>query len=869
MLEQPTGPDDSSRPGEVNVVLKNVAELAARRRARELGTTLALQLFRLIRVGQFHALDNMAVIQQLEQTVEAITAFSTQSHEPLSLLFSRGTVFVSGQLLKASRAEYEAALELGSMVEALGLSELIIAPEVNADDLRELVRIFQPGAKPEVEDGRLCPAPTIRLRRVESALLRDEDELSPEEQVLRSYASCVVVMRRIFDNLARGRYELPHQAKRLAQRLVSLSEGDAPAFLGVTAVRTLNHDAAGRAVNRAILAVCMGRQVTDDLAALSRIAMAGLFLDAAQPLLSGLTALPEGAPQIALQLSEEQQQKLPASTALVLTALGHLRPASMVRSVIAYEAHWLRLRALLGEPYGGARKATAAARIVATAHRFNELMSPDLVASRQATPDEVIAWLRYEARDGTDHAMIALLIGALGIFPSGTAVELSSGERGVVLQSPESPVDFVRPTVQLVIDPQGRTVEPPVAVDLRLDGSRQVVSVVHEPDERLQHVAREVARYQLEEAAASGVPSSRDRASDPPLALTVRPSPVEPPLSEPPPSSVSSVSSSRSAVSSARNYVPGPVRPAAPRKSEPPGMEAPSPPDSPDSSPPSTPWSRSRQADPPSSTTVGGVRQGSIVLADASRVPTATGTLERTPVSQLLLYFRQRQLSGSLVFSERTAQGVVQHGAYFQAGGLSKLVLQDGASSLGEALVECGVLESSQLYADPLTQPPTDDALLESEVLELALAIEMDLVDVRARQLAQRARRLFSLPPECGYAFFADTDLVSPRWGRIGGRLELVPALLEALREQPELEATERTLGRTRTGSVRLVATAPLDAFAMLPAERAVADALVPGASLAELLTRHDERIVRIVLYVLLSTGNATIAAIDSQPPSE
>ena len=125
------------------LVLRNVAELAQRQQTRELGSALARQIFRLLKVAQFHALDNMAFLQQLDQTVEALKVFGAQSGEPLTLLFAKSTVFVCGQLLKASRSEYEAALELSAMVHRLGVTQLSIQTHAERADLRELARLFQ------------------------------------------------------------------------------------------------------------------------------------------------------------------------------------------------------------------------------------------------------------------------------------------------------------------------------------------------------------------------------------------------------------------------------------------------------------------------------------------------------------------------------------------------------------------------------------------------------------------------------------------------------------------------------------------------------------------------------------------------------
>ncbi|MCA9591788.1 MAG: hypothetical protein KC776_00715 [Myxococcales bacterium] len=874
-------------PSAADVVLRNVAELQQRQRARELGTTLALSIFRLLRIAQFHALDNMAVIQQLDQTVEAIQAFAAQTNDPLSLLFARGTVFVAGQLLKASRTEYEAALELGAMVEKLGLSEIVIQPDVDRSDLTELARLFQPGAEVDVEGGMLEPTPRIRLRRVSSALFdEEEEELTPEEQVLRTYASAVVVMRRVYDNLKEGRYQLPHQAKRLAQKLVMLSEGDTPAFLGVTAMRNLNHDEAGRAVNRAILAVSVGRQLTEDLSTLARIAMSGLFLDVADPLLAGIVGLPSDGPVVIPRLTEEEERRKPGATALVLTALGQLRSASMVRTVVAYESHWMDQGRALGPLYGGARRATVAARIVRVAHRFNELLSPDLAASRSMSPDEVISVMKAEAPDATERAMISLLVGALGIFPSGTAVQLNTGEKGVVIRTPDDPSAYARPAVRLVLDAHGRPLDHPELVDLALDPNREVVAVVPEGDPRLA-----AASQGLGEPPSTQRPgqSNTDRPTAPPpnrqrseARPTSRPPGKKGPPGPPPsrrsaPPSGPPSSASRRGSPSSRRPMPSSA-PRAPLRSptdDAPTVAVTSPihalvmgtapsvdPDAiPDSveisevepsapSAPSSHWRNRPAARPGLSSSVPGG------FTPPNLSPSAKGSLARTPFSHLILYLLDKGLSGTMVFRE-AAQGSdipMEHAVYAESGSPCKVVLGRRVASLASLLVADGVVEQNQLQSEPLSQPPDHDGILENEVLEFGLARPDDISRARDMQLLERLSALFSLPSTTEYAFYAGLDLLEDRWGKIPGMVQPLALLTAGLREHPETAAMQRMLGRVGLTPLRLHPSADLDLFEMNPDERAVAEAIGQREpSLAELETAFpDAALVHRVVYQLL-----------------
>ncbi len=508
-------------PGVTAPAPRTAEELQQRDSARELGAGLVLAIYRLAKVATLHSLDNMAVHQAIDQALETIRLFQARTGARMSMLFAKSTVFIAGQLMKGSRADYESALELGQMIKRFGYSEIVLRPEVSAGDLREFLSVFMEALRGGDSSALRRPAPSIRLRRVNPAVLNeDEGALSEEERVVRAYASAIVVMRRVFENLSVGRYELPHEAKRIAQKLVRLSEGDTPAFLGVTAMRNQNQDAAGRAVNTSILAVSMARQLTDEIAVLAKIAMAALLFDVAKPYVLDLPPPEDDRPLIVPRLLEEDLARLPAATALVLTTLGQLHHASQIRSVIAYEAHWQR--AGLGPLYGGARTASVAARIVSSAHRFNELLTPDPGASSFATPDEAVSTMNDECSDDVERAIVALLVGAIGMFPTGSLVELTTGELGVVVSTPHHPADYARPVVRVVYDSAQRVVAP-FDVDCVHDATREVKQVLRRAEPELLAV-REAVLAERHAAAIERVPASR-RSGRPERISTAAPPP--------------------------------------------------------------------------------------------------------------------------------------------------------------------------------------------------------------------------------------------------------------------------------------------------------------------------------------------------------
>ena len=373
-----SGEGSRAQAAGLDVLTQNAGEMARRIHARDLAASIVTALFRLVKLSTLHSLDNQAMKRQIEETVALVNDYGQRTEHNVSILFAHGSVFVGGLLLRANRGIYEGALELGTILHKVGAAEIGIMRDARDSDfyafasaLADALRSAKP---PRIER----PSPRIRLRGINAVALNREvqleERLDPNLQVARTYASAVVIMRRFFEELRRGKYELPQRVKRVAQRLVDLSTGETPAFLGVTAARNANHDQAGRAVNTAILSLAMTRQITTDMVLLSRVAMAALLFDTARARIAGVVG--KGAPGIMPQLSEQQEMDAPASTAVVLTALGRVNEPSVMRTVIGYEAHWVRRKDRLGPLYRGLRQPSMQARIISVARVFNDMLTP-------------------------------------------------------------------------------------------------------------------------------------------------------------------------------------------------------------------------------------------------------------------------------------------------------------------------------------------------------------------------------------------------------------------------------------------------------------------------------------------------------------
>jgi len=858
----------------LDIVTNDAGEGVRREHARELGAGVVIAVYRLAKLAQVHDLTNQAFVRQLEQTHQIIGDYCLRSGSNVSVLFAHKAVFVAGQLLKGSRFTYDAASELGELFERIGGSELSIQRDLTREELlafsEQISRVYRGLSY-------IPPTPKIRLRPVnDAARLRglELEVLTEDQRIIRMYASAVVIMRRFYEDLQASRYILPRRIKRIAQSLVDLGGGSNPAFLGVTEVRNANFDEAGRAVNTAILAVSMAREVTHDRAILSQIAMAAMMHDVARPRAMALSQA--GGPTMPgmagpSTLSEDQEDRLAAGSAAVLTALGRVNEPSITRTVLAFEALWIRRQTWLGPVYWGARSATLHARLIAVSRRYNDLLTPE-PGLLPKTPDYAVAALSEELTDPHDRTVLRMLVSALGLLPMGTVVQLTTGEVAEVVRGPKGLGEKAR--VRIVMDHNGQQLQP-FDVELSQDPRRQVA--------RIMSVDGWKKGLDLQQEA-QGEAYGDERESPPPPVPAAPPPPALPPISPfspvaiaPPGGTPHAQATSRSIADQYADRFASWSEEEKPHGPTPAGRETSSiqsaehnssaslP--SMGSSPSAVAESMGRMINESLRPPTVGSREVERTLLHQSgeegegratnrpkpaREPTARGNLAATPLPHVLVYMLDHSLSGSVLFEGTHGEDAI----YFVGGVPAKVRLQDHVALLGQILVHGGAIETTAV----------EQAVEGSRRLGVLLGeylVGHDLVSRAAlswaleAQLLDKIAYLANLAPEISYAYYRDIDLLEA-WG--GGDVPVGCALnpiLASVRNWRDRARVRATLNRVGKHPLVLDDDAALEKLALIPEEEAtLAMIRADSIPLAALFKRNvaDEEIVSSLVYSLAVT---------------
>ncbi len=430
---------------------------------QELSAGVVHGIYRVVKACQFHAdVTNDAVTSLTASASSAISEYCARAATAtVALSFLGDAIFVNRQILKSSRDTHALAAELRNLLETCAVTELVLSGTVDRASISTFAKLLADVQRDRtlvtrITDGNIAG---IVAGRAKFAAVGPSREESPGQRAARTYATSVLTVQGVLAEVRAGKFELPRRIKRVAQQVVARADEDARLLVALAATGGVSLDAATIAVGSAILAVAMTRQLTTDRVVLANAAMTALLYDAGRVVLSGGSG--DGPQRI---LNDDELDRVPARTALALTALGRMHAPARARTALLYEVWSMRRAHRLGPIYKGRRPPTLLARIIGVARAFAELRGAG--AGGGLSIDDALQMLQSRAADGTERALVKLLIGALGIYPAGTMVTLNTGELGVVMGTPAMPLDYVQPPVKILYDEHANLLETPLDVDL-------------------------------------------------------------------------------------------------------------------------------------------------------------------------------------------------------------------------------------------------------------------------------------------------------------------------------------------------------------------------------------------------------------------
>lgn len=254
--------------------------------------------------------------------------------------------------------------------------------------------------------------------------------------------------------------------------------------------------------------------------------------------------------------------------------------------------------------------------------------------------------------------------------------------------------------------------------------------------------------------------------------------------------------------------------------------------------------------------------------------PTATGSLQVTPLSNLLVYVLDRQLDGTLVLEDPAR---ARSAIWFDHGAPSKAKTAQPVIYLGRLLLERGAIDEPT-YNRTLAGVAKQHKLHGQILLSEGAIDDETLTAALEEQVARQVTWMFSLPPQTLYGFYEKHNFLARYGGRDAPRAHALALIWRCVRAHAPDELVDATLGRLRDKELRLHPDAQLARFHFAPREQAVADVLRAKPQQLEALIKSgldDQGVIRRLVYTLAVTRHVDLGVpgqlpvgVNEPPPS-
>ncbi|MRR13261.1 HD-GYP domain-containing protein, partial [bacterium] len=233
---------------------------------------------------------------------------------------------------------------------------------------------------------------------------------------------------------------------------------DPAAILGLTAIKSHDDYTLNHSLNVCILSISLGASLGLDSETLKSLGLSALLYDL------GKVRIPEDILNKEGPLTADEWQIVKSHTTEGADLLKRIQLVDQMPMVVAYEHH--QRHDLQGYPAAAEpQEQHLFSKVVALCDAY-DAMTTRRPFRREIRPDKALAVLMQGRNKAYDPSVTKALVAMLGIYPMGAVVTLDDKSTAIVFRVNRD--DLLRPRVKRVIDSEGRWLQKPETVDLRL-----------------------------------------------------------------------------------------------------------------------------------------------------------------------------------------------------------------------------------------------------------------------------------------------------------------------------------------------------------------------------------------------------------------
>ena len=447
---------------------------------RKSGRDLLLQLYTALRSLSLYPVENVQVQRALDELeLSAKVLFDVE--EEIEVRAQGEFLFVNSTRLRIGLKNFASFSHILTTLRRIDIGAFRVAAEVERREWQVFCSLLLAFAARETDpkilaefQGKMVAGGITHIAVDPPQEMGEEyeDEQHAKEVAKRTYERTVAVTKEVVNSVRMGRSANVKKVKRAVQGIVDQVLQNEVSITGLTTIRDYDDYTFVHSVNVTIFSVSLGKRLGLTKRQLYDLGLAALFHDV------GKSRVPIEVLNKEDGLSEAEWRIIQTHPWLGVLVLFSLRGYGEIpyRAMITAYEHHMKID-LTGYPASiRPRQISMFSKIVAVADAFDAATSRREYQTEPWQPADVLKELWENPRRGQDPVLVKAFINLTGIYPVGTCVILDTYEVALIHAANPDQALINRPTVRIVMTPEGARLDPGDLVDLgqpKADGGFQ------------------------------------------------------------------------------------------------------------------------------------------------------------------------------------------------------------------------------------------------------------------------------------------------------------------------------------------------------------------------------------------------------------
>lgn len=416
--------------------------------AQVFGRTFLTSLFKILKVGSIYEVEHNQTRIASDEFMQFFSqAMARYPEDDISISIRDELAVVNGSPLRLKRKMQGRLNELRDLFAAADIRGLLLRRGLNTDDFLSFLSALKAASKAKTGMEHVQLATIVidhgqPTRNIIEAVMN----VNKAMYVCHVYIRGLVKLKNAHDHVRRtGDADVSTGViKRIMQSISDLIADEDFTILGLLPLRLVPPDLSSHSFNSAIYGMILADRLGLSPQMISYIGMSIIYQDVDR--LAGITVGHRDRDSV-LDPSTQFSMNLRDVAKMLPRVKGDV--ISTLRVLNTYERGCSFEQSVRAPFYKRNRRLHLAPRIIDLCRTY-DLLIQGLEGYKTRRPDLAIEYIQARAGSVFDSALVKLMVSTLGVYPIGTTVLLTTGEKAVIVRTPDPSGDPRKPVVRIL-----------------------------------------------------------------------------------------------------------------------------------------------------------------------------------------------------------------------------------------------------------------------------------------------------------------------------------------------------------------------------------------------------------------------------------